>query len=342
MPEQTTHRTQQLWYSGSSWHLLLAPCSALFALVTTIRRWLYRRGVLRSTRVSVPVIVVGNISVGGTGKTPVTIWLAEQLKRRGLRPGVVSRGYGGVVGKQPVQANANSEPAIVGDEPLLIARRSKVPVVVHPNRVAAAQELIKIGVDVIIADDGLQHYRLQRDYEIAVIDAARGLGNGWLLPAGPLREPKSRLQSVDRILLHQASMSPQHPAGTEFFAERSSSFHLVNHEVVRLDASETASFDAFRGKTVHAVAAIGNPERFFAALEQRGLTLIRHPFPDHAQLSARDLAYDDQFEIIMTEKDAVKCREFANARQWYVPVDVAMHDDSWLDGLEQKIRQTKG
>lgn len=337
MPDQHVNRLQRLWYSTTGWHLLLAPFSALFALLSGIRRHLYKVGVLRSTKVAVPVIVVGNISVGGTGKTPITIWLVEQLRRRGFRPGVISRGYGGVAGELPVQANTSSSYDIVGDESLLIARRSKVPVVVHPNRVAAAEELLRIGVDVIIADDGLQHYRLQRDFEIAVVDAARGLGNGWRLPAGPLREPRSRLQSVDQILVHLTSRRADVPATLQFSQTSRSNFHLVNHDVVRIDGSETRSFDEIRGKPVHAVAAIGNPERFFSALEQRGLTIIRHPFADHAHLSARDLAFDDEYEIVMTEKDAVKCGDFASARHWYVPVDVDMHDDSWLVNLENKI-----
>lgn len=338
MAAQHADRLQQrLWYSGSWLSVLLLPLSALYALVSGVRRWAYRRGLLRSARVGVPVIVVGNISVGGTGKTPITIWLAERLRQRGYRPGVVSRGYGGVVGKLPVQVNANSDPELVGDEPLVIARRSRVPVVVHPDRVAAAEELVAIGVDVILADDGLQHYRLQRDYELAVVDAARGFGNGWLLPAGPLRESTARLKSINRILIQQGSELEIKLAATELAGTPSSSFHLASHSLVRLDTRETRSIDDFRGETVHAVAAIGNPERFFLALEERGLIVIRHSFADHAQLTARDLAYDDRHQIVMTEKDAVKCREFATARHWFVPVDVKMHDDSWLTELMQVL-----
>jgi tetraacyldisaccharide 4'-kinase len=341
MPDKAANRLQRLWYSNSPLAWLLLPLSALFALVTGVRRALYRNGILRSTKVAAPVVVIGNITVGGTGKTPVTIWLAKELQRRGFRPGVISRGYGGMSGKLPVQANNSSSAEIVGDEPLLIARRSKVPVVVHRQRVAAAEELLRIGVNVILADDGLQHYRLRRDYEIAVVDAARGFGNGWLLPAGPLREPPSRLRSVDRILLHRSDRQVDKPGELKLPANVTSSFHLVNHALVSLQSGESRSFKEFRGKPVHAVAGIGNPERFFEALEQRGLTIVRHPFADHAALDARDLAFDDDCAIVMTEKDAVKCQAFATARHWFVPVDVDMHDASWLDDLERKLRQTR-
>ncbi len=341
MPEQTANRLQRLWYSDSALAWLLLPLSGLFAVLSGARRWLYRRRLLRSTRVAVPVIVVGNITVGGTGKTPVTIWLCDELRRRGFRPGVISRGYGGMAGKLPVQANASSRAEIVGDEPLLIARRSRVPVVVHRQRLAAAEELLKIGVNVIVADDGLQHYALRRDFEIAVVDGARGFGNGFLLPAGPLRERRSRLADVDRILVHQHGRDAPTRAELELPASTTSSFHLVSHDLVSLASGETRDFSEFRGKTVHAVAAIGNPERFFGALEQRGLTIIRHPFADHARLTARDLAFDDAREIVMTEKDAVKCQEFASARHWYVPVDVDMHESRWLDELELLLRKSQ-
>lgn len=337
MPRQHDSRLQKLWYSGGYWHWLLAPLSLLFALLSGIRRALYRHGLMRSNRVAVPVIVVGNITLGGTGKTPVTIWLAQQLRTRGFSPGVASRGYGGVVGRTPVQVNASSDPDIVGDEPLLIAKRANCPVVVHPDRTAAATELIAMGVDVVITDDGLQHYRLQRDFEIAVVDGSRGLGNGWMLPAGPLREPRSRLYTVDRVLVHGESRNPKAPS-LAIPVEQSSSFHLVAHELVSVDGHETKDFGELRGKTVHAVAAIGNPERFFRSLESRGLRIVRHAFPDHAQLDAKDLVFDDEYDIVMTEKDAVKCRGFAAARHWYVPVDVAMHDDEWLDTLAMRLK----
>mgnify|MGYP003646782276 CR=1 FL=1 len=194
-----------------------------------------------------------------------------------------------------------------------------------------------MGVNVIVTDDGLQHYRLQRDFEIAVVDGARGFGNGWILPAGPLRESRARLASVDQVLVHLAARESEWPTVMETVAGKSSGFHLVTHELVCVDGGDTRGFEALHGKTVHGVAAIGNPERFFTSLERRGLHVIRHPFADHARLNARDLAFDDDYDIVMTEKDAVKCREFATARHWYVPVDVDMHDEAWLDGLAKRL-----
>ena len=342
MSQRADSRLQRLWY-GSRWaYLPLVPLSWLYAAAGALRRRLYAAGVKRSFRAAVPVVVVGNLTVGGTGKTPVTVWLADRLRSRGFRPGIVSRGYGGVVGDTPMQANAGSDPGIVGDEPILLAKRSRCPVVVHPNRVAASRELADIGVDVILADDGLQHYRLRRDFEIAVVDGARGFGNGWQLPAGPLREPRARLDGVDRILVNSESPDSREADGLNLPPGRTTGFHLVLHELVSVDGSSSRSFEELRGRTVHAVAAIGNPERFFRALEARGLRVLRHPFPDHAVLTARDLAWADEHDIVMTEKDAVKCREFATGRYWYVPVDVDMHDERWLDELERLLRSRQG
>jgi len=332
---------QRVWYSKSAWFVLLLPLSAVFAAVTSARNKFYRRGWLRSFAVPVPVIVVGNISVGGTGKTPVTIWLAQQLRERGFNPGVVSRGYGGVLGHTPVQASCNSDPDIVGDEPILIATRSRCPVVVHPDRSAAAGNLVAMGVDVIIADDGLQHYRMQRQFEIAVVDGARGFGNGFRLPAGPLRESTRRLESVDRVLVQYATRDDELRQSVAGLPPHTSGFHLVAHGLQRIDGMETCSFGDMRGRPLHAIAAIGNPERFFGMLERHGLTIERHAFPDHAVLSARDIAYDDDHPVIMTEKDAVKCRAFATGRHWYVPVDIDMHDDAWIEELVQRLRTGK-
>lgn len=332
---------ERLWYSGSRWCLLLTPFTLLFAAATAMRRSCYRRGWLATHTLRVPVVVVGNVTVGGTGKTPVTIWLARQLRERGFTPGIVSRGYGGVVGDTPMQANANSDPEIVGDEPIMLATRSRCPVVVHPDRIAAARELTAMGVDVIIADDGLQHYRLGRDFEIAVVDGARAFGNGRLLPAGPLREAPSRLERVDRVLLQQASRDAEWPASLAALPPQTNGFHLVAHDLVSVDGNETADFAAFRRRKVHAVAATGNPERFFTMLERRGLDIERHAFPDHAMLGEEDIAYDDDAVIVMTEKDAVKCRGFATGRHWYVPVDVDMHDVEWLGELQQRLEAAR-
>lgn len=330
--------TQRIWYEDSAAYWMLLPLSWLFAGIVSARRNLFARGVLRSVPVNVPVVVVGNITVGGTGKTPVTIWLALQLKERGMRPGIVSRGYAGLVGRNPRQVTAGSDPDAVGDEAVLMAKRSACPVVVHPDRVRAAQELAGLGVDVIIADDGLQHYRLARNYEIAVIDGTRGFGNGKLLPAGPLREPVSRLKSVDRVLVNKSVMRSEHairelPAGLAV-----TDFYLKGTMVRSLDEREEAPLAKFAGRQVHAVAAIGNPGRFFTFLESHGMQVIEHAFPDHSRLTEKDLRYDDGLDVLMTEKDAVKYANLFIERCWYVPVEVTVdRPQDWLDELQARL-----
>ncbi|MFQ6007213.1 MAG: tetraacyldisaccharide 4'-kinase [Woeseia sp.] len=328
---------QRIWYGDSAAYRLFMPLSWLFAGLVAARRKLHERGTLRRVEVDAPVVVVGNITVGGTGKTPVTIWLASQLKARGFQPGIVSRGYGASVGRSPIKVTPDSDPDTVGDEALLMARRTGCPVTVHPNRVAAARKLGSLGVDVIIADDGLQHYRLARNYEIVVVDGARGFGNGLLLPAGPLREPVSRLDTVDHVLVNKTVMRseramkdlPEGLAVTDFYLKGTTARRLDDHEAVPLSS--------FAGKKVHGLAAIANPGRFFTFLESHGMQLIEHAFPDHAKLRAKDLRYDDQLDILMTEKDAVKCGGLQVERCWYVPVEVESPTD-WLDELEHRIR----
>jgi tetraacyldisaccharide 4'-kinase len=255
--ENSSRWIERIWYSGSLWYLLLIPLSWIFALATGVRRLLYRQGLLASIDIGSPVIVVGNITSGGTGKTPVTLWLARRLRERGFHPGIVSRGYGGRVGDVPIEVSADSDAGVVGDEPLLMAKRRICPVVVHPDRVSAARVLANSGCDVVIADDGLQHYRLKRHFEIAVVDGNRGFGNGHLLPAGPLREPVSRLRSVDEIMLQdadEATAASYGRVGTSL-----SVFELAVSAVHDLQRSQTHSLDVFRGRTVNAMAAIGNP-----------------------------------------------------------------------------------
>lgn len=310
-----------MWYGDSPSYRLLLPLAWLFGGVAAARRALYARGILRSHDIGVPVIVVGNITAGGTGKTPVSIWLAEELKTVGEYPAIVSRGYGGDAGRDPVTVTEDSDPGVAGDEAVLMAAQTRCPIVVHPDRVRAAQAAVAAGATIIVADDGLQHYRLHRDVEIAVIDGDRGFGNGRLLPAGPLREPVSRLESVDRILL-------QRGAGDAIDVlrrrtdEPPTPFVLRPSYVSRLDRSETRSLDSFSGTTVHAVAGIGNPERFFAMLETAGIEVIRHPLPDHADIGPGDISFDDALDVLMTEKDAVKCRWLDTRLCWYVPVKV--------------------
>jgi tetraacyldisaccharide 4'-kinase len=290
-----------------------------FALGAGVRRAAYARGLLRVQRVARPVIVVGNLSVGGTGKTPLVIWLVEQLRAAGCNPGVVLRGYGGdVVGADALQSvQSDSDPARVGDEALLIARRTGAPVAVGRDRVGAAQHVLRAGVDVIVADDGLQHLRLGRDYEIAVVDAARGMGNGHLLPAGPLREPISRLATVGAVVVNGEGDVPGLPViPAPVFTMR-----LVGEHLHSLSGQgDTLPLNTLRGRRVHAVAGIGDPGRFFRQLQAAGLEVIPHPFPDHHRYRRADLQFGDGLSVLMTEKDAVKCRGLAAADRWYLPV----------------------
>ena len=332
----------RLWYGDSPWAVLLSPLAVLFAGASALRRQLYRLGIRRSIDVGCPVVVVGNLTVGGTGKTPVTLWLAEQLKACGRRPGIVSRGYRGRLGPRPVPVRADSDPAVVGDEPLLMERRQVCPVVVHPDRVAAARMLIEMDCDIIVADDGLQHYRLARQYEVAVVDGRRGFGNGRLLPAGPLREPVSRLARVDRILVQREPGAEAVPTLALPDGVPHGAFVLLA-DVARnvRDASETP-LTAFRGKTVHAVAGIGHPGRFFRLLQSHGIEVIPHAHPDHAALGERHLRFEDGRDVMLTEKDAVRCRGIAPDNCWYVPVRVAFDEGEtggWVDTLLRDVER---
>ncbi|MDX1480949.1 MAG: tetraacyldisaccharide 4'-kinase [Woeseiaceae bacterium] len=334
MTGDAQQRVNGLWYGRSPLRYLLAPLSWLYGAIVVLRARAYRHGILSGVRMKVPVVVVGNLTTGGTGKTPLVIALVRALAERGLKPGVISRGYRGRVGPVPVLVGSNPDPAIVGDEPLLIARRTGSPVAVHPDRVAAARLLEAQGVDIIIADDGLQHYRLARDFEIAVVDARRGFGNGWLLPAGPLREPIGRLQSVDRILLNAAADADV-PASVAALPEplRCSRFRLEPSAFRAVASGDLAPLDRFSGERVHAVAGIGHPERFFATLKALGADVIAHPRPDHAAVTAADLDFDDGLPVVMTEKDAVKCPCGVDDRLWALSVDVVMEDDTLVDAL---------
>ena len=320
--------------------MVLLPLAWVFWLVVATRRFLYSLGLFKSYKVGAPVIIVGNISVGGTGKTPATIWLAEQLKELGEVPGIVSRGYMGDVGSLPAVVQSDSDPAIVGDEAILLATRTRCPVVVHPDRVAAARKVVELGANVVISDDGLQHYRLVRDIEIVVTDTSRGFGNGKLLPAGPLRESVSRLKSVDKIFVNR-----DYDSGKEFLEsleDRSKiDFRLSATTVHRVDQLETRGIKYFTGKQVHAVAGIGNPERFFRMLEEYGIKVLRHPLSDHANISRSDIEFDDGLDVLMTEKDAVKCRQFNNGDCWYVAVDISIDTSEsvqFMDLVHSKVQ----
>ena len=328
----------RVWYEGAGSYILLLPFTALFYVAVMLRRWLYRHGILKRYDAGVPVIIVGNITAGGTGKTPTTIWLAEELQSRGFSPGIVSRGYGGSRSDAPMRVDAASDPATVGDEPVLIARRSACPVIVDADRVRAAHMLVEEGVDLIIADDGLQHYRLSRDYEICVIDGKRGLGNRLMLPAGPLREPPARLYDVDQVFVNGQLRKPH--ASISDVEQNAIAFDLAATEACRLNGSLTRALDRFGGTTVHGVAAIGNPSRFFDLLRRWGMQVIEHPFPDHATLGKKDLTFGDDFDILMTEKDAVKYGSRAPDEIWYVPVNPAIDPviaGPWLEQLATRF-----
>lgn len=294
--------------------MLLWPLSLLFGLATRVRRQLYQQGLLRSETVAAPLIVVGNISVGGAGKTPLVIRLVELLREAGYRPGVISRGYGGRATQWPQHVRPDSDPAQVGDEPVLVARRCRCPVVVGPDRVAAARAVIDTyDCNVVLSDDGLQHYRLGRDLEIAVVDGLRRLGNGACLPAGPLREPPSRLRAADFVVGNGAAR------GNEYLMA------LRGDRAVSLvDPTISVSLAGFSHNTVHAVAGIGDPGRFFDQLRHARLRILEHPFPDHHAFQPRDVRFPQDLPVLMTEKDAVKCQAFAQEGFWFVPVSARL------------------
>jgi len=307
---------EQSWYRITLLHLLLWPVSLLFGLLVAVRRILYRSGVLSRFKLPVPVIVIGNISVGGTGKTPFALWLAQQLLDEGWHPAIISRGYSKAkqqAGQFPRAVDMNDSSDEVGDEPLLMVQRNLCPVWVGRDRVAAAQALLKAhpACDVILSDDGLQHYRMQRDVEIVLVDGKRRFGNGLLLPAGPLREPVTRLDSVDFVIVNGGELK-----GNDFAMnlEGSSFYNLLNPNVRVIPAE-------FSRQSVHAIAGIGHPQRFFAHLERLGLSVQQHPFSDHHCYSAADIEFSDADAILMTEKDAVKCAAFATEKFWVLRVD---------------------
>ena len=308
---------QRHWYgkTGWFWLLLMTPLEVIYRAITMVRRHLYRRGWLSSWRAPLPVIVVGNIAVGGTGKTPLTMALCELLQRAGYKPGVISRGYHAQPPQFPHLVRSDDSAHVAGDEPLLIARRIRCPVVIAPRRVDAANYLIKhTQCDVIICDDGLQHYALQRDIEIAVVDAARRFGNGHCLPAGPLRESVTRLDAVDAIVINGAQQSDED--------KREYALELQPSAMVQLSSAQSIPPRTWckQNARVHAVAGIGNPARFFSTLRALGCDPIEHAFPDHHQFRAEDFAFHDELPIVMTEKDAVKCAAFAGDRHWYLQV----------------------
>lgn len=323
---------ERLW-SGEcgGWRLLL-PFSLLYGAITAVIRWSYRTGLRRSWRAPVPVVVVGNLTAGGNGKTPVVIWLTEHLQQRGLRVGVVSRGYGGKAAHYPLLLDAQTSTAEAGDEPVLIHQRTGVPVAVAPRRADAVKALLAAApVDVIVTDDGLQHYALQRDIEVVVVDGMRRFGNGWWLPAGPMRERASRLNSVDAVIVNGGVANRGEIA-----------MQLQPGQAVNVLSGERRPVTELH--QVVAMAGIGHPPRFFATLRALGITPVSEiAYADHHAYTAQELAATiaPGQALLMTEKDAVKCRAFAAENWWYLPVTAQLdggQSQQLLDTIAERVR----
>lgn len=322
---------ERVWYQGHWLSDVLAPLGWLYCALASLRRWAYRRGLLASFSATVPVFVVGNLTVGGTGKTPLVLWIADFLARKGYRPGIALRGYGAEGRGRPRHVTANADARVVGDEAVLLARRSGCPVVAGRDRVAAARRLADhCGCDVVVTDDGLQHYRLRRQLEILVSDGQRGLGNGRCLPAGPLREPRRRLDAADVVVINGAG---EESDGCRMRLEPGAAVNLH-------DPTVQCPLDRFIGEPVTAIAGIGHPRRFFTMLEDHGLFVTAIPYPDHHRFRASDIARWPSGTVLMTEKDAVKCQPLASAAHWFVPV-TAVPNAAFVIALEQALAAMK-
>ncbi len=320
------------WYGNGPIYVFI-PLAGLFAGLTALRRGCYRHGLLSVVRLPVPVIVVGNISVGGTGKTPFVIWLAQALRQQGYRPGIITRGYGGQSQRWPLLVTTQTDPLMAGDEAVLLAQRTGVPVSAGPDRVQAAEYLLQqTNANVIVSDDGLQHYRLGRDLSVIMLDGQRHLGNGWRLPAGPLREPASRMDEADVVIGKTDSPSEAVlPAGAL-------AMHLSLWDAVSILDGARRPLAGFAGRPVHALAGIGHPQQFFEALRKHGLQVDGRAMPDHAALAPADLAFDDDAPVLMTEKDAIKCRGMQLPHHWCVPASADFSQQDAV-GILDKVRQ---
>lgn len=311
-----SQQLEKTWYGNTGLTLVLRPVAWLFIVLVTLRRFVYKNGLKKPVKLPIPVIVVGNLTVGGTGKTPLVIWLVNFLKTAGYKPGVISRGYSGRARNWPQQVRPDADPAMVGDEAVVISRRTGAPMAVGPSRVTDAQALLQhADVDVIVSDDGLQHYALERSIEIAVIDGVRRFGNGLCLPAGPLRERASRLETVDCRVTN--GVAAQGEYAMKYRAD----------SVINLLSNETRPLTDFKGMTVNAIAGIGNPDSFFNFLRANGIRLHARAFPDHHHYRATDLAFTGDEIVFMTEKDAVKCERFARDNWWYIPLETILPDE---------------
>ncbi|OEY99289.1 MULTISPECIES: tetraacyldisaccharide 4'-kinase [Stenotrophomonas] len=327
-------QTPSYWYDGSAVPFAARVLAPVYGGVVALRRALYRRGWFKRHALPVPVIVVGNVTAGGTGKTPLTIALVDRLREAGWKPGVASRGYGREEAKTARWVDADTETALGGDEPVLIAWKTGVPVRVDADRVAAGKALIEAGCDIIVCDDGLQHYRLARDVEIEVVDAQRRYGNGRLIPAGPLREPASRARDCDfRVVnLGQASADPAALASCGF-GEWAMQMHIDRAQP--LSGGRARALSHFRGQRVHAVAGIAHPQRFFDMLRAQGIGVVPHAFADHHAYQPADLRFGSELPVLMTEKDAVKCKVFANEWHFAVPLSADLPAAFWVALLDR-------
>ena len=329
-----------IWYSKSFFSWLLLPISYCFWILTNLRKLCYLFGIFRVYHAPVPVVVVGNITVGGTGKTPLVVRLAQLLEEKGWRPGVVCSGYGGYSRKWPTLVSSDTGPESVGDEALLLFEKVMCPVVAGSRRTECVEMLVnEYSVDVIVSDDGLQHYALDRDIEIAVIDGSRGFGNKRLLPAGPLRENKKRLDNVDFTIVK--GYFSGHEMGMLYEPS-----HLAN----LLNPCNKTTLDSFKGMTVNAVAGLGNNDSFFNLLLEKGIKCRLREFPDHYNYKASDLDFSDKLPIIMTDKDAVKCKAFAKEDWWSLSISATLPKEFEVQFLkklsryrnEQKTSRTTG
>jgi tetraacyldisaccharide 4'-kinase len=342
------------WQTRNGTALLLYPFSLLFRLLAALRRQGYNLGLFSQFTAHVPVVVVGNLTVGGAGKTPLVMSLVEQLQRRGWRPGIVSRGYGGEASQSALLVTANTTAEQAGDEALMMSKRTGVPVAVCARRAAAVSLLTsQHDCNVIVCDDGLQHYALARQFELCVIDSQAGVGNGWCLPAGPLREPVSRLKKVDAVV-YSGGLPERLSTGSGVFAAPDSTsifkklsryrgapmqgaYQLRVEAVVNLsNPDRIGSLADFSADNVHAVAAIGRPDKFFQQLRSAGLDITEHAFADHHQFQPQDLEFGDDNAVLMTEKDSVKCAAWARPNHWYVKV-VAELDSGIVDAVHDGI-----
>ena len=324
---------ERVWYRNGKGRFLLLPFSALYCAVNAYQRKTQTRNL---AKLPCPVIVVGNITVGGTGKTPLTIHIISTLQQAGYKPAIITRGYGGKASSWPQSVSADSDAKMVGDEAVLMATRTGVPVYAGANRLESIEQLMKAhDCDVIVSDDGMQHYKLPRDVQIAVIDGERQFGNGYCLPAGPLREKKERLNDCNMIVVN----------GDNKEQKQWYSMILQGYTLVNLKSGQKKKLDQFTKQKVHVVTGIGNPQRFFSTLEKCGLELIPQCFPDHYKFTQDDLLFADDYAVVMTEKDAVKCKAFAADNNWYLPVSAQLDqnfDQQFLQLLEKSLKTGGG